>query len=249
MRVLCGALETLAIDAPSKRKAPAAASSSSSSASTASSTTGRRASTGGGGGHYGLNNDSIHSLALVAVSRLIMARDEDIVRVAAQTPIGATVLSLLRAAVVRVATSAGGGAAPSFDQVSAATLFNLSGSVVANRRQYEGGLSLPSKLPWPRARVLTNALLESLNAARATEVGVRVGALLRMVPAAPALDAATQADVAALVSAVEADTRSRLAGATEAASDGGPGRGSSTAAAAVAAAAAAARRRARRCRH
>ena len=95
MCVLCDALETLAIDAPSgKRKAPAAASTSSSSASTASSTTGRGRL---GGGHYGLKNDSIHSLADVAVSRLIMARDEDIVRVAEQTPIGAMVLALLRA--------------------------------------------------------------------------------------------------------------------------------------------------------
>ncbi|MDC0526075.1 hypothetical protein OAO87_03655 [bacterium] len=128
----------LSIGAPSnKRKA-----SSSSGASSASSA---RA------GHFGLSNDSSVSVALVTLSRLVQARDDDILQLASQTPIGTSVLALLRAAVLRVATSVGGADA-SFNEVTAISLWNLSASVVASQRLYDCGLSLPTKLPWPRAR-------------------------------------------------------------------------------------------------
>ena len=79
------------------------------------------------------------------------------------------------------------------------TFFNLSASHVATKKLYDGGLSLPSKLRWERAKALLAALLDSLASARGADVGYRVGALLLRLPA-PAVDAAAQADVAAMVS-------------------------------------------------
>ena len=52
-----------------------------------------------------------------------------------------------RAAVLRLARSDVGGAGPSFQELSVATLFNLSASTVATRHLYDGGLSLPTALP------------------------------------------------------------------------------------------------------
>jgi hypothetical protein len=108
------------------------------------------------------------SLATVVMSRLARARDDAILQPAAFTPIGATLLAVIKAAVLQLAVSVGG-ADTSFNEQSATTLFNLSASTIATQRLYDGGFSLPSKLPWPRARVLVNAILESLSAVRATE--------------------------------------------------------------------------------
>ena len=185
---------TLTIDAP-KRKAPASGAVSS------------RQS------HYGLSNDSSVALGLVALSRVAQVRDDDILQPAAQTPVGASLIALLKAAALRVARSDAGGADPSFDELSVASLFNLSASVVATQRLYDGGLSLPAKLPWPRAKALVNAMLGALNAVRATDLGARVGTALMRVPAAP-LDAAVQVDLAALVAAAEEQTLARLSGAS-----------------------------------
>ena len=135
---------TLTISAP-KRKAAAAAPSRSS--------------------HYGLSNDSSATLVIVALSRVAQVRDEVILQRAAQTPTGMTLVALLRAMVLRVALSDVGGAVSSFSELSAASLFNLGASVVANQRSYDGGLSLPAKLPWQRAKALVNAVLEALSAA------------------------------------------------------------------------------------
>ena len=169
----------LSIDAPnSKRKAPPSSGTSSGGSSRV--------------GHFGLSNDSSASVALVALSRLVQAKEDLILQPAAQTPIGSFVLPLLRAAVLRVATSVGGADA-TFNEVTANSLWNLSASVVATQRLYDGGLTLPSKLPWPRARALVGALLDALNAARATELGARIGTLLLQVPA-KALDASARAD-------------------------------------------------------
>ena len=73
--------------------------------------------------------DSSSSLALVALSRIARARDEPILQSAAQTPVGATLLSL-KAAVLSVAVSVGR-ADPSLSTQSTSSLFNLSGSGMA----------------------------------------------------------------------------------------------------------------------
>ena len=197
---------TLAIGAP-KRKAPA----------------------GGGGsgrvGHYGLRDDSSAQIALVALSRVAQARDEAILQTAAQTPAGVALLALLKAAVLRVAVTVGG-ADPSLSSMSVMTLFNLSGSGVASQRLFDGGLSLPTKLPWPQARALVAALLNALNAARASDVGGRLGILLLTLPPV-AVDAKIQAELTAFVAEVEAGMRVRLSGNSGDADSGGGGDGGS----------------------
>lgn len=173
-------------------------------------------------GHFGLSNDSSASLALVALSRVGRVRDDEILQPAAQTPVGTTLIAYLKAVVLRVAQSAVGGAQPPFGELSVASLFNLSASAIATQRLYDGGLSLPSTLPWARAKALVNALLEGVSAVRGTSLGARVGTALLSVPAAP-LDAATQADLAALVAAVEEETTARLSGASGSGGGGGGG--------------------------
>jgi len=88
-------------------------------------------------------------------------------------------------------------------------------------------LSLPSRLPWPNAKALLAALLESLAAARQTETGARVAELVQQTPHAP-LDAQAQAAVNALATAVEAAMRAKLVGGG---SSSGSGHASSSASA------------------
>ena len=102
-------------------------------------------------GHYGLANDSSLAVRLVALSRLMRARDDDILHPAAQSPVGIAVLDALRAAVLRVAV-ASGGADSAMSEMQVTTLFNLSASHVATKRLYNGGLSRPSKLSWGSER-------------------------------------------------------------------------------------------------
>ncbi|MDC0525999.1 hypothetical protein OAO87_03275 [bacterium] len=141
------------------------------------------------------------------------ARDDEILHPAAQSPVGIAVLDALRAVVLRVAVAAGG-ADSAMSEMQATTLFNLSASHVATKRLYNGGLSLPSKLSWERAKALLAALLDSLTSARGADVGYRVGERLLQLPA-PALDATAQVDVAAMVSLVECNMSKRLSGLSE----------------------------------
>jgi len=176
---------------------------------------------GAGVGHYGLRDDAAAPLMIVVLSRLARARDDGILAPISATPIGVTLLSLLKAAVSRVAVSTGG-ADPSFNDQSTTSLFNLSASGIASMRIYDGGISLPSKLPWPKARALTLALLESLNSVRTTDLGGRVGILLMTLPALP-VDAAVQSDLVALVANVEREMVARLGGAGSSAGGGAGG--------------------------
>ena len=96
-------LQTLSIGAPSKRKARDS--------------------------HYGLSTDSRSTLALVIISRLAQIRDEALLEPAAASPVGATFLAFLRAAMVRLALIAGADA--SFNDQSIATLLNMSASNIA----------------------------------------------------------------------------------------------------------------------
>ncbi len=170
----------------------------------------KRKAGGGHQGHYGLASDSAAPVWRVAVSRLLRVRDEALLSSAATSSIGSAVLAALLPAVLRVAL-AEGGASAELTGVNLATLFNLSASHVAVQRLYDGGLSLPSRLPWPNAKALLAALLESLAAARQMETGARVAELMLRLPPAP-LDAQTQTAVNALATAVEAAMRAKLAG-------------------------------------
>ena len=77
--------------------------------------------------HYGLANDSSLAVRLVALSRLMRARDDEILSPAAQTPVGVAVLAALRDAVLRVALAVGG-ADQALTNVQIVTLLNLSAS-------------------------------------------------------------------------------------------------------------------------
>ena len=180
-------------------------------ADAASSSGGKRKAAGASSSsHWGLSSDSSTRLGLIALSRLVRARDDLVLAAAAASPIGAALLSALRDLVQRVAVTVGG-ASPQLGDVQVATLFSMAGSAIANRRQYEGGLSLPGVLPWERARLLVRHLLDALNAARLNDNGARVAALLLQQPSSP-LDATGQAAVATLASDVEAAMAARLSG-------------------------------------
>ena len=163
--------------------------------------------------HGGLPRDSSSSISLVAISRLIQVRDESILQVAAAAPIGVAVLAALNAAVLRVALATELADHAAFDESSVQTFLNLSASTVASQHLYQGGLSLPSKLPWPNAKRLLKVMLEALTHART--VGLST-ALLQL--PSPPLDAQIQAAITATISAVEDEMIARLGVDTSAAS-------------------------------
>jgi hypothetical protein len=80
-----------------------------------------------------------------------------------------------------------------------------------SNRKYDGGLSLPSKLPFSSAKALVKAMLDALAAALVTPDGSTLMTLLLRIPIAR-LDAALQATIAAVMATVETDMTSRLAG-------------------------------------
>jgi hypothetical protein len=164
-------------------------------------------------GHFGLANDSSVALALVALSRLVRSRDEPTLVGVARSALGQAVLAALRAATLRVALAVGG-ADPSLGEAQITTLFNLSASHVATRRLYDGGLSLPSKLPWLRAKELVAALLDALGNARLKQLGYEMGAALIARGASSSSEGGSSSapDVAQLVAAVEADMAAMLRG-------------------------------------
>jgi len=164
-------------------------------------------------GHYGLSIDSTDTVHLVALSRLMRAKDGSILEAAARSPAAAALLQCLRAAVLRVAAAAH----RDLTEENVATLFNLSGSTVATRGLYQAGFTLPTRLPHAAARALVAALLDGLTEARTAEVGYAVALLLQRVPPLPLDDAAT-AEIAALCASVEAFMAARLAAAAASAS-------------------------------
>jgi hypothetical protein len=85
----------------------------------------------------------------------------------------------------------------------------MSASHVATRHLYNGGLSLPGRLPWQAAKTVVLALFDGLNVARAATVGYEVGVLLGQ-STAP-YDAAAQAKVGAMLGLVECDAARRIA--------------------------------------
>ena len=171
--------------------------------------------------HYGISNDSSELIAVITLSRLTRTRELSILGPSTQSPVGAALLASLRAVVQRVGVATGL-ADVALSEANVASLFNQSGSTVAKQKLYEGGLSLPGRLPWTAAKTVLAALLESLASIRTTALAARVGNLLISLPAAP-LDAAAVADIAALAAQVEQEMRELLG------SDGAAGASSSSA--------------------
>ena len=118
-------------------------------------------------------------------------------------------LASLRAAVLRVAVVAGG-ADTSLNETSVATLFNLSGSSFDRQARYDGAsLTLPSRLPWPKAKALVRVMLDSLAASLVVAEGSLLHRMLLQLPFVP-LDEQAQAAVAKLIAVVESEMSSRL---------------------------------------
>jgi len=181
----------------------------------------RKAGGGGHQGHHGLASDSSQAVWLVALSRLLRLRDETLLGAAAASPVGAAVVNALLPVVLRVAL-AEGGAESTLNAGNLLTLFNLSASHAASQRLYEGGLSLPSRLPWESAVALLAAFFHSLSAARKEAEGNQLAELLLRVPSPP-LDAQGQALVQSVAAAVEASMRAALSGGGGGGSSGGGG--------------------------
>jgi hypothetical protein len=158
--------------------------------------------------HWGLPSDSSDRLSLIALSRLVRSPDLLTVGQVFENPPGVAVLAALRGVVLRVAVAVGG-ADMSLSDESIKTLFNLSGSTFVSQRKYDGGLSLPSKLPFSSAKALAKAMLDALAAALVTPDGSRLMTILLRIPIAP-LDAALQATIAVVMGTVETDMTSRL---------------------------------------
>lgn len=190
-------------------------------------------------GAGGLPVDSASSVRLVVISRLTTARDLPILEPMAATVVGQALITGLNGVVLRAAVSTGL-ASPQLDAGNVLTLFNLSGSHVHSQRLYDGGLTLPSRLPHAAARRLLAALLDAVTAARSTVGGSSVAQLLLLVPPR-AYDVQAAAALAELLAGVEADLLARLGGSggssSSNGSDGGSngGGGSSEAPPAVAA--------------
>ena len=118
-------------------------------------------------------------------------------------------LASLRAAVLRVAVVAGG-ADTSLNETSVATLFNLSGSSFDRQARYDGAsLTLPSRLPWPKAKALVRVMLDSIAASLVVAEGSLLHRMLLQLPFVP-LDEQAQAAVAKLIAVVESEMSSRL---------------------------------------
>jgi len=160
------------------------------------------------GAHYGVNSDASTPIALIALSRLARAKDASTLERMAASPFGIALLTALHALTLRAALAAG------FDQglsdANITTLFNLPGSSTKYQSQYGDFGSLQSRLPWPQYKRLVTALLEALTTARQGQLGyVPAQMMLTSTPTAP-LDAAGQAAIAALATAVEQSMLTRL---------------------------------------
>ena len=159
--------------------------------------------------HWGLPTDSASRLVLIALSRLLRTPDEMMLTQVAGSPVGGAFLASLRAAVLRVAVAAGGADA-GLNETSVATLFNLSGSSFDRQARYDGAsLTLPSRLPWPKAKALVRVMLDSLAASLVVAEGSLLHRMLLQLPFVP-LDEQAQAAVAKLIAVVESEMSSRL---------------------------------------
>ena len=159
--------------------------------------------------HWGLPTDSASRLVLIALSRLLRTPDEMMLTQVAGSPVGGAFLASLRAAVLRVAVVAGG-ADTSLNETSVETLFNLSGSSFDRQARYDGAsLTLPSRLPWPKAKALVRVMLDSIAASLVVAEGSLLHRMLLQLPFVP-LDEQAQAAVAKLIAVVESEMSSRL---------------------------------------
>ena len=132
-------------------------------------------------GHFGQRADSAHtSVRLIALSRVLLTKDEAVLLTVAASANGAELLRQLEATALRLAVLAVGGstALNPLNLGNIATMFNVTGSTLARQESYEALFGLPDKISWVDARAVYSALLDALAFARTASAGAAVEALL-----------------------------------------------------------------------
>ena len=132
-------------------------------------------------GHFGQRADSAHtSVRLIALSRVLLTKDEAVLLTVAASAHGAELLRQLEATTLRLAMLAvdGSTALNPLNLGNIATMFNVTGSTLARQESYEALFGLPDKISWVDARAVYSALLDALAFARTASAGAAVEALL-----------------------------------------------------------------------
>ena len=177
-------LENLEIGAPGKRRAVSA-------------------------GHFGERIDSAHmAVRLIALSRVLLAKDVAVLSTVAASHHGTDLLNELLVITLRLAVAAGGEASSTLSITNITTLFNITGSTLMQQSSFEQLFGLPDRISWVDARAVYTALLDALAHVRATPEGVAVESLL--MANAAASDASPADLIGAYVAAVEAHATHRL---------------------------------------
>ena len=160
-------------------------------------------------GHFGERADSAQmAVRLIALSRVLLTKDADVLSTVAASAHGANLLIQLLAATLRMAIAAGGEAASALNMTNITTLFNVTGSTLMRQSAFEGLFGLPDKISWVDARAVYSEMLDALAAVRATPEGAAVESLL--MSNALASGASPVAVIAAFVAAVEDRASRRL---------------------------------------
>ena len=162
-------------------------------------------------GHFGQRADSAHtSVRLIALSRVLLTKDEAVLLTVAASANGAELLRQLEAAALRLAVLAVGGstALNPLNPGNIATMFNVTGSTLARQESYEALFGLPDKISWVDARAVYSALLDALAFARTASAGAAVEALL--LTNATENDTSPAAAISAFVLVVEERATHRL---------------------------------------
>ena len=159
-------------------------------------------------GHFGQRADSAYtSVRLIALSRVLLTKDTAVLMTVARSAHGAELLRQLETTTFRLAKQAtGGNTALNLGNIT--TMFNITGSTLANQGSYEALFGLPDKISWNDSRAVYNSLLDALAYARATPAGAAVESLIMSNTSEP--DASPAAVISAFVAAVEERAAHRL---------------------------------------
>ena len=134
LRPLLVSLANLKIDAPLSKRKPSSS------------------------GHFGERSDSAQlPVRLIALSRVLLTKDADVLSTVATSAHGAELMRQLMAATLRltVLATAGDAAASTAPNLgNIATLFNVTGSTLARQESYEALFGLPDRVTWNNARAV-----------------------------------------------------------------------------------------------
>ena len=148
------------------------------------------------------------AVRLIALSRVLLAKDVAVLSTVAASHHGTDLLNQLRVITLRLAVAAGGEASSTLSITNITTLFNITGSTLMQQSSFEQLFGLPDRISWVDARAVYTALLDALAHVRATPEGVAVESLL--MANAAASDASPVDLIGAYVAAVEAHATHRL---------------------------------------